>query len=101
MVYSLALRGRTVARRRLGARRAGSGGRRRNRECDEPRRRERASRGAPASEPECRRAFFCASYFDGHFAMTPFGATWNPSRPSVPFSTTSASSANVSGTMPV
>ena len=33
--------------------------------------------------------------------MTPFGATWNPSAPSVPFSTTSASSENVSGTMPV
>ena len=35
-----------------------------------------------------------ASYFEGHFAITPFGATWNPSGVSVPFNTTSASSLN-------
>ena len=43
----------------------------------------------------------CGSYFDGHFAITPFGATVKPSGDSVPFSTTSASSLNVSGTTPV
>ena len=46
-------------------------------------------------------ALLLASYFDGHLAMTPLGATWKPSASSVPFRTTSASSANVSGTMPV
>ena len=42
-----------------------------------------------------------ASYLDGHFAITPFGSTSNPDGDSVPFSTTSASSLKVSGTMPV
>src|SRR5262245_46622580 len=44
---------------------------------------------------------FDDSYFDGHFAMTPFRSTWNPSGLSVPLSTTSAPSLNVSGTTPV
>ena len=47
------------------------------------------------------RAGSSASYFDGHFAITPFGSVWKPSGVSLPFSTTSASSLNVSGTMPV
>ena len=42
-----------------------------------------------------------ASYFDGHFAITPFGSVWKPLVVSLPLSTTSASSLNVSGTMPV
>src|SRR5918999_1701566 len=29
------------------------------------------------------------SYFEGHLAITPFGATWKPSGVRVPFSTTS------------
>ena len=41
------------------------------------------------------------SYFDGHFAMTPFRSTSNPWGPSRPFSTTSAPPLNVSGTTPV
>ena len=42
------------------------------------------------------------SYFDGHFAITPSFATWKvPSVESLPFSTTSESALNVSGTMPV
>ena len=45
--------------------------------------------------------FEAASYFDGHFATTPFGTTWNPFGPSFPRSTTSASGLNVSGTIPV
>ena len=46
---------------------------------------------------------FASSYFDGHFAMMPFGSVWKPpSGVSRPFSTTSAPSwKNVSGTMPV
>ena len=27
----------------------------------------------------------CASYFDGHFAITPFGSVWNPSGVELPF----------------
>jgi hypothetical protein len=42
---------------------------------------------------------------DGHFAMMPFGATWNPPGVNSPFRTTSASSPgrslNVSGTTPL
>ena len=41
-----------------------------------------------------------ASYLDGHFAITPLGSTANPCGPRVPFTTTSASDLNVSGTMP-
>src|SRR5436190_22586477 len=42
-----------------------------------------------------------ASYFDGHLAMTPLGSVWKPSAVSSPLRTTSASSLNVSGTIPV
>ncbi len=42
-----------------------------------------------------------ASYFDGHFAITPFASTAKPSDFRWPFSTTSDPSLNVSGTMPV
>src|SRR4051812_48980027 len=41
------------------------------------------------------------SYFDGHFAITPFGSVANPLAVRRPFKTTSASSLNVSGTIPV
>src|SRR5471032_523058 len=41
------------------------------------------------------------SYFDGHFAITPFGATRNPSAVNWPLSTTSDPVLNVSGTTPV
>ncbi len=42
-----------------------------------------------------------ASYFDGHFAITPFGLDANPCGPSCPLSTTSEPLLKVSGTMPV
>src|SRR5262245_25622835 len=42
-----------------------------------------------------------AWYFDGHFAMTPFGSTAKPSGPRRPFNTTSEPFLNVSGTTPV
>src|SRR6266550_2631420 len=52
--------------------------------------------GAPAA------GSLAGSYFDGHFAITPSFATWKvPSAASLPFSTTSESALNVSGTMPV
>ena len=41
------------------------------------------------------------SYFDGHFAMTPFGSTEKPPSCSLPLSTTSEAFLNVSGTTPV
>ena len=47
------------------------------------------------------RRVFDGSYFDGHFAITPFRSTWNPSGLSVPLSTTSAPSLKVSGTTPL
>ena len=43
----------------------------------------------------------CARTSTGTSPSTPFGSAWNPSGVSVPFSTTSASSLNVSGTTPV
>src|SRR4029078_6518384 len=42
-----------------------------------------------------------ASYFDGHFAITPLGSAAKPWGTSVPCSTPAASSLSVSGTMPV
>src|ERR1700724_2204116 len=45
--------------------------------------------------------FLFGSYFDGHFAITPFASVWNPSAFKRPFRTTSASSLKVSGTTPV
>src|SRR5262245_22414677 len=42
-----------------------------------------------------------ASYFDGHLAMTPLGATSKPCGDNVPLTTTSDPSLNVSGTTPV
>ena len=53
------------------------------------------ARGAAVAPPGL------ASYFDGHFAITPLGCTLKPSGESVPLSTTSASLLNVSGTTPV
>ena len=46
-------------------------------------------------------AFDLASYFEGHFAITPFGSVWKPVEVSLPLNTTSASPLNVSGTIPV
>ena len=68
-------------------------------------RREQQERAEGGHLADCP-AFFAASYFEGHFAMMPFGSTCE-ARPGVscPFSTTSASSPgrslNVSGTMPL
>src|SRR5262245_35736806 len=42
-----------------------------------------------------------ASYLDGHLAVTPFGSVWKPFGDKRPCRVTSASSLNVSGTIPV